>query len=70
MNERISRYDGWCWYIATGLQSELYRIPVTVSLNTLGFAAASMIASSVLSALIVRRRVQNLDLIGVLKTRD
>ncbi|HET9485202.1 MAG TPA: FtsX-like permease family protein [Xanthomonadales bacterium] len=63
---------GWglCWYMALGLQSDLYRIPVTVSPNTLGFAASAMVVSAALSALIVRRRVHTLDLIGVLKTRD
>ncbi|MBK6726412.1 MAG: ABC transporter permease [Xanthomonadales bacterium] len=57
-------------YMATSMQSELFRIPVLISAETYGFAALAMLGSTVLSAWIVQRRVAHLDLIGVLKTRE
>jgi putative ABC transport system permease protein len=59
-----------CAYFALSLQSDLYRIPVYVSTSTYAFAGITMVVSTVLSALIVRRRISRLDLIEVLKTRE
>lgn len=49
---------------------EAYRFPVFVSATTYAFAVAVTLLSAVLSALIVRRRIQTMDLIAVLKTRE
>jgi len=57
-------------YMAVSMQSELFRIPVLVTAQTYGFAALAMLASTLVSALIVQRRIGRLDLIGVLKTRE
>jgi putative ABC transport system permease protein len=57
-------------YMATSMQSELFRIPVLVTARTYGFAGLAMLASTLVSALIVQRRIAHLDLIGVLKTRE
>jgi putative ABC transport system permease protein len=43
---------------------------VAVSGTTYAFAIAVTLASAVVSAFIVRRRIQTLDLIAVLKTRE
>ena len=59
-----------CAYFALSLQSDLYRIPVYVSPSTYAFAGITMVVSTVLSALVVRRRITRLDLIEVLKTRE
>ena len=59
-----------CAYFALNLQSDLYRIPVYVSAATYAFAGITMLVSTLLSALIVRRRIARLDLIEVLKTRE
>jgi putative ABC transport system permease protein len=56
--------------MATGFESDLFRVPVTLRSSTYAFAAVTMAASTLLSALIVRRRIRGLDLIGVLKTRE
>ena len=48
----------------------LFRIPLVVSARTYGFAAATTFAAAVLSGLAVRRRVDRLDLVAVLKTRE
>jgi putative ABC transport system permease protein len=63
---------GWslCWVMAIGFESDLFRVPVTLLPATYAFAAVTMAVSTVLSALIVRRRIDRLDLIGVLKTRE
>lgn len=49
---------------------EMYRFPVTISTRTYAFAAMVTVAAALLSALLVRRKLDKLDLIGVLKTRE
>ncbi len=63
---------GWllCQIMASGFESDLFRVPVSLRTATFAFAAVTMILSTVLSALIVRRRIGRLDLVGVLKTRE
>ena len=50
--------------------TELYRFPLVVSGRTFAFAAATAVAASLVSGLVVRRRLDELDLVGVLKTRE
>jgi putative ABC transport system permease protein len=59
-----------CLLMATGLQSDLFRVPVHISSETYAFAAITVVVSTVLSSLIVRLRIQRLDLVAVLKTRE
>jgi len=61
---------GLVWYMGSRLTSDLFRIPVVVSLETYALAATAMVVSALLSALVVRRRIARLDLIEVLKTRE
>lgn len=61
---------GLCYMIASELQSELYRVPVILESATYAFAATVVLISSVLSGLLVRRQLDKLDLIGVLKTKE
>ncbi|HET6603051.1 MAG TPA: FtsX-like permease family protein [Xanthomonadaceae bacterium] len=63
---------GWalCWLFTLGLQNDLYRIPTHISRETYAFAGTMMLVSTLLSAIVVRRRVARLDLIEVLKTRE
>jgi len=49
---------------------EIYRFPVVISPRTYAFAVAVTIGAALASALAVRRRVDRLDLIGVLKSRE
>ena len=51
-------------------QTEVYRLPLVVSPRTHAFAAIVTVAATAISSWIVRRRLQRLDLIGVLKTRE
>lgn len=56
--------------IVMGFNSEVYRIPFLVTARTLAWAALTVIASALVSGLLVRRRLDRLDLVGVLKTRE
>jgi putative ABC transport system permease protein len=64
----IGRY--LCHIIANNLQSDLYRIPLVLSPFTYSFAAFMVLLSAVVSTLVVVRRLWQLDLVEVLKTRE
>ena len=51
-------------------ESDLFRMPVVVSPTTYLQAAAIVLAAAAVSALLVRRRLDRIDLIAVLKTRE
>ncbi len=61
-------------FLAAGIakvsQTDLYQFPLVLGRQTFGLAAGVVLASAVSSALIVRRRLSRLDLVGVLKTRE
>ena len=58
------------WSVVRGFESDLFRIPFVIDRSTFAVASLIVIAIAVVSALIVRRRVDRLDLVRVLKTRD
>jgi putative ABC transport system permease protein len=51
-------------------QQEVFRFPFVIEHATYGLAAAVVLTASIVSSLIVRRRLDHLDLIAVLKSRD
>lgn len=59
-----------CAYIAQALDNDLFRVPMIIELNTYAQAAAVVLASAVISGFIVRRKLDHLDLVEVLKTRE
>jgi putative ABC transport system permease protein len=61
---------GMTAYIAERMKSDLYRVPMVMEGSSYGFAAAVVIVSALLSGLLVRRRLDRLDLVAVLKTRE
>lgn len=61
---------GLSWSVVRGFESDLFRIPFVIDRSTFGLASLVVIVVAVLSALIVRRRIDRLDLVRVLKTRD
>lgn len=61
---------GFAWYIANAFSSDIYTVPFAVSTDTIGLALATVFVASIASALLVRRRVDRLDLIRVLKSRE
>ncbi len=55
---------------AGAYHTEVYRLPLIVLPRTFALAAITVLAATTISALVVRRRLQRLDLIAVLKTRE
>lgn len=53
-----------------GFESELFRVPLIVEPYVYATASIVVVASAVVSALVVRRRIDRLDLVEVLKTRE
>jgi putative ABC transport system permease protein len=51
-------------------EMETYRFPTLVSTRTLAFAVTVVVAAAAVSALLVRRRLDRLDLVAVLKARE
>ncbi len=61
---------GIAYAMVRGFESELYRVPLIVETNVYAIASLVVILSTAISALIVRRRIDRLDLVAVLKTRE
>jgi putative ABC transport system permease protein len=61
---------GLCRFIAQSVSNELFRIPLHVTPNVMASAALTVIAASTGSALVVRRRLDRLELVAVLKVRE
>jgi len=62
--------SGLCRFISKALETELYRIPFILNSSTYAVAALVILVAAVISSLIVRRGVDHLDLIAVLKSRE
>ncbi|MEZ5910469.1 MAG: FtsX-like permease family protein [Hyphomicrobiaceae bacterium] len=60
----------FAWLTVEGFSSDLYRIPFVIERATYARATLVVLVAAVVSILIVRSRVDRLDLIGVLKTRE
>jgi len=61
---------GLALYLTDAMHSDTFRIPVIIAPQTYVLAIMAILASGLLSALIVRRRIDGLDLVGALKTRE
>jgi putative ABC transport system permease protein len=57
-------------YIAGQMKSDLFRVPLVMAPSSYGFAALVVVVSALLSGLLVRHRLDHLDLVAVLKTRE
>jgi len=57
------------WIMST-VDPESYRMPTYTSMATYAFGALVTVLAALVSALVVRRKLDRLDLIGVLKTRE
>jgi putative ABC transport system permease protein len=51
-------------------QQEVFRFPFVIENSTYGLAAAVVLTASIVSALVVRRQLDHLNLIAVLKSRE
>ncbi len=61
---------GFNWLLISGFDTELYRVPFAISRHTYIYASLILLAAALLAALVVRQRIDQLDLIRVLKTRE
>ena len=62
--------QGLAWLMTSAFETELYRVPLVVELSTYGTAVLVALLATAASAALVRRRLDRLDLIAVLKTRE
>ncbi|MEZ6126567.1 MAG: ABC transporter permease [Planctomycetaceae bacterium] len=58
------------WLTCLTLQTEMYRIPFVISPFTDGFSATVILLATLASGLLVRRRIDQLDMVEVLKNRE
>ncbi len=56
--------------IAAGMENELYRIPVIIEPASYGRAVLIVLGAAAASGFFVRREIDQLDLMAVLKSRD
>ncbi|MEZ5926445.1 MAG: ABC transporter permease [Hyphomicrobiaceae bacterium] len=61
---------GFGWLVISGFSSDLYRTPMVIHAATYARASLVVFAAVAVAALIVRLRINRLDLMRVLKTRD
>lgn len=61
---------GLAYLMVESLQTDTFRIPYVIAARTYWVAALITIAAAAASAFVVRRRLDSLDLISVLKTRE
>lgn len=61
---------GLCAFLVAGIATDLFRIPLVLEPDTYAFAAAVILISACISGLIVRRRLDHLDMGAVLKSEE
>jgi len=61
---------GFAWATVQGFESDLYSIPFIIKDSTYAISTLVVLAAATASALIVRRRIDRLDMIKALKTRE
>jgi putative ABC transport system permease protein len=60
----------FCRLLVAGISSELFRLPFVIQPRTYAYSALLLVLSGIASAILVRRRLDRLDLVSVLKTRE
>jgi putative ABC transport system permease protein len=61
---------GLALWIVTAFDSEVYRFPMVITSRALAWSCLATIAAAGASGLLVRRKLDGLDLVAVLKTRE
>ncbi|HDO51826.1 MAG TPA: ABC transporter permease, partial [Rhizobiales bacterium] len=61
---------GFAWAVIRGFENDLYRVPFIIENGTYATASFIVLASAAISAAIVRRRIDRLDMVRALKTRE
>jgi putative ABC transport system permease protein len=57
-------------FIVAAFKTELYRVPFVIEPATYAWAMVTTLLATAASVFLVRRRLDRLDLIAVLKTRE
>ncbi|MCI0334319.1 MAG: FtsX-like permease family protein [Planctomycetes bacterium] len=60
----------FAWILTLFLDQEVFRFPFVLANSTYGLAAVTVLAASIVSAMLVRRKLDDLDLIAVLKSKE
>ncbi len=60
----------FAWILTLFLDQEVFRFPFVIARWTYGMAVGTVLAASIASALLVRRKLDDLDLIAVLKSKE
>ncbi len=58
------------WFMVNAFESELYRMALVIDSSTYGMAVIIALIATAVSAFLVRKKLDRLDLIKVLKTRE
>ncbi|PWE16591.1 hypothetical protein DDZ18_12555 [Marinicauda salina] len=61
---------GLAWSLSKAMSTDFFRLPFIITAGTYGYTALVLILISAASALFVRNRIDHLDLVAVLKTRE
>lgn len=61
---------GLAWITVEGFSSELYRMPLVMKPSVFAVSSLVIVGAAAVAALLVRRRVDRLDMVAVLKTRE
>lgn len=61
---------GLSWIMMSAFETELFRVPFIIEASTYGMSVLIALAATMVSVALVRRRLDRLDLIAVLKTRE
>jgi putative ABC transport system permease protein len=61
---------GFITAVTRAFETDLFRVPLVFDQSAFSMASIIVVASALVSALIVRRRINRLDLVRVLKSRE
>lgn len=61
---------GFSWAMIKGFTTELYQVPLIVNREVYAYASLVVMAAALISGIMVRGRIDRLDMIEVLKTRE
>jgi putative ABC transport system permease protein len=61
---------GLAWYLAQAISSDLFRLPFIIDPATYGYAGAVVIVVTAVSGLLVKRQLDRMDLVTVLKAQE
>lgn len=60
----------FAWLVTWAVETDLFRFPLVIYPRTYGIAASVVLGASIISGLIVRRKLDHLDLVSVLKSKE